>query len=242
MRTNNLRKLSGAFVAPALLLLCVTALSPSTAVRAQARQEIDRNDESTRSEPARSSDSSSSSNSSSTSSSTSSNDTSSSNSSSNSSSSNSSIDTGSSSSSDSSSRRSGGDEGKRGGGRGGDGYDKGRRNDNNDRRLDASRKSDDKRRDNKDSYDPLRDDNLYNNSAAQSANDQDECERGLAEGRRTGASDARRGQTKDPYRSRHYRRGGGGFFSWGRSDTAKQSYRDCFLRGYEEGYQNPNLY
>jgi hypothetical protein len=45
--------------------------------------------------------------------------------------------------------------------------------------------------------------------------------------------------SNDPYRSRHYRNGGGGFFSIGRSAGDKQSYRDCFLRGYEEGYRNP---
>jgi hypothetical protein len=45
--------------------------------------------------------------------------------------------------------------------------------------------------------------------------------------------------TNDPYRSRHYRNGGGGFFSLGRGAADKQSYRDCFLRGYEEGYRNP---
>jgi hypothetical protein len=45
--------------------------------------------------------------------------------------------------------------------------------------------------------------------------------------------------TKDPYRSHHYKNGGGGFWSWGRNGADKQEYRDCFLRGYEEGYQNP---
>jgi hypothetical protein len=45
--------------------------------------------------------------------------------------------------------------------------------------------------------------------------------------------------SNDPYRSRHYRNGGGGFFSWGRSDAEKQAYRDCFLRGYEDGFRNP---
>jgi hypothetical protein len=48
--------------------------------------------------------------------------------------------------------------------------------------------------------------------------------------------------TNDPYRSRHYQNGGGGFWSWGRGAADKQAYRDCFLRGYEEGYRNPNFH
>jgi hypothetical protein len=70
----------------------------------------------------------------------------------------------------------------------------------------------------------------------------DECERGYEEGLETGAKDARRGQTYDPQRSRHYKTGGGGLFSIGRSAADKQAYRDCFLRGYDEGFKNPNLY
>ena len=71
---------------------------------------------------------------------------------------------------------------------------------------------------------------------------QDECDRGYDAGLRTGAKDARRGQSSDPYSSDHYKSGGGGFFSWGRSAAAKKAYRDCFLKGYEEGYRNPNLH
>ncbi len=71
---------------------------------------------------------------------------------------------------------------------------------------------------------------------------QDECDRGYNDGLKTGAKDMRRGQSNDPYRSGHYKSGGGGFFSWGRSAAAKQAYRDCFLKGYEEGYKNPDLY
>ena len=65
-----------------------------------------------------------------------------------------------------------------------------------------------------------------------------ECDRGYDDGLDTGASDARRGQTYDPQRSHHYKRGGGGLFSIGRSSAAKQEYRECFLKGYEEGFRN----
>lgn len=252
MRIRNPRRLTGAVVAPALLLLCVATLSP-TAARAQARREIDRTEESPRSEPVRSIDNSSSSrsdssSSSSSSSSSGSSSSSSSSSSSNDSSSNSSTDTSSSSSSDSGGGRSRGDEGRKGGGggRGGDDWNKGRRNDDRHPRLDASRKrdADDKRHKDKDkdTYDPLLDDTLNNTSTAQGTDDRDECERGLEEGRRVGAMDALRGQTNNPQRSRHYKRGGGGIIGWGRSGAAKLAYRDCFLRGYEEGYRNPGQY
>lgn len=80
------------------------------------------------------------------------------------------------------------------------------------------------------------------NAPVQSVNLQAECDRGYEDGVKTGAKDARRGQSNDPQRSDNYKRGGGGFWSWGRSDAAKRAYRDCFLRGYEEGYRNPNLY
>ncbi|HEX7314654.1 MAG TPA: hypothetical protein VF297_12075 [Pyrinomonadaceae bacterium] len=86
------------------------------------------------------------------------------------------------------------------------------------------------------------DDTINNSSSAQGRDDRDECERGYEEGRRVGSMDALRGQTNDPQRSRHYKRGGGGIISWGRSEAAKQAYRDCFLRGYEEGYRNPGQY
>jgi hypothetical protein len=70
----------------------------------------------------------------------------------------------------------------------------------------------------------------------------DECDRGFNDGLFTGANDAHRGQNHDPQRSHFYRGGGGGLFSFGRSGAARQSYRDCFLRGYEEGFQNYQTY
>ena len=82
----------------------------------------------------------------------------------------------------------------------------------------------------------------YSTTRAQSASIQDECDRGYDDGLESGAKDARRGLSSDPNRSSRYRNGGGGIFSPGRSAAAKQAYRDCFLKGYEEGYRNPNTY
>lgn len=69
-----------------------------------------------------------------------------------------------------------------------------------------------------------------------------ECDRGYDDGLYTGANDARRGQSYDPQRSHFHKRGGGGIFSIGRGDAAKQEYRECFLRGYEEGFRNYQNY
>lgn len=253
MRANKLRGLRGAVVAPFLLLLCVTALSPSAA-RAQARREVDRTDENTRSvDNSSSRNDSSSSSTSSSSSASSSSSTSSSSSDNSSSSSSSSSDTSSSTvnhDSGSSVERTRSDEGRRGGGNGkadGEGRNRqrdhpgwGRAGDLDSRKRDPKDKDKDSR-DKHNSYEDKTWTDDPSQSTAQS-DDRDECERGLDEGRRTGASDARRGQSNDPLRSRHYKRGGGGIITWGRSGAAKQAYRDCFLRGYEEGYRNPNLY
>lgn len=276
MSTTNLRRLTGASAAPLFLLLCVAALSPATAARAQARQEVDRNDESTRSiEPVRSNESNSSRSDDSSSNSSSNN---SSNSSSNDSSSSSSkVDSSSINNDSSGGDRVGGDEGGRGRGSGrgdgggrnrGDGDGRHRHRDNpggggagtgggegrggrhhggrgdgdhrRGRRHDGDDKDHHKRRrhsrDDETIYQPTE---IDNSASAQASDDRDECQRGYDQGLRTGASDARKGMTNDPYRSRHYKNGGGGFFSWGRSGADKQAYRDCFLRGYEEGYRNP---
>lgn len=69
-----------------------------------------------------------------------------------------------------------------------------------------------------------------------------ECDRGYDDGLYTGANDANRGQTYDPQRSHFYKRGGGGLFSIGRSGASRQDYRECFLRGYEEGFRNYQTY
>jgi len=59
----------------------------------------------------------------------------------------------------------------------------------------------------------------------------------------TGASDGRRGQSYDPDRSHFYKQGSSGFFSiFGARDSYQQAYRDGFLRGYQEGFQNWQSY
>jgi hypothetical protein len=59
----------------------------------------------------------------------------------------------------------------------------------------------------------------------------------------TGANDARRGQSYDPERSHFYRQAGSGFLSiFGGRASYSQAYRDGFLRGYQEGYQNWQRY
>ncbi|HYY93411.1 MAG TPA: hypothetical protein VE713_02760, partial [Pyrinomonadaceae bacterium] len=64
-------------------------------------------------------------------------------------------------------------------------------------------------------------------------------DQGYRDGLYTGANDARRGQPYDPERSHFYKRAGSGFLSiFGNRGTYQQAYRDGFLRGYEEGYQN----
>jgi len=60
---------------------------------------------------------------------------------------------------------------------------------------------------------------------------------------RTGASDAWQGQSYDPERSHFYKHGAGGFLSvFGSRASYASAYRDGFLRGYEEGYQNYSSY
>jgi hypothetical protein len=80
--------------------------------------------------------------------------------------------------------------------------------------------------------------NNQNNASNSAARNADECDRGYDDGLYTGANDARRGQSYDPQSSHFYKRAGGGIFSSGRSGAAQQDYRECFLRGYEEGFRN----
>jgi hypothetical protein len=51
---------------------------------------------------------------------------------------------------------------------------------------------------------------------------------GYHDGLKTGASDARHGQSDDPARSHHFKDAGFGNFA--------EDYRDGFTRGYEEGF------
>lgn len=65
---------------------------------------------------------------------------------------------------------------------------------------------------------------VYNNTA------QVELNRGYQQGLNTGASDARRGQSYSPERSRHYR------------NASSQAFREGFVRGYDEGYRQYDGY
>jgi len=68
-------------------------------------------------------------------------------------------------------------------------------------------------------------------------------EQGYEDGLRTGASDAWQGQSYEPERSHFYKHGAGGFLSvFGSRASYASAYRDGFLRGYEEGYQNYSSY
>jgi hypothetical protein len=59
----------------------------------------------------------------------------------------------------------------------------------------------------------------------------------------TGANDARRGQSYDPYRSHFYKGGNFGYDPvFGQRDLYQQAYRDGFLAGYAEGYRNWQRY
>jgi hypothetical protein len=59
----------------------------------------------------------------------------------------------------------------------------------------------------------------------------------------TGANDARRGQGYDPWRSHFFGSGARGYNSrFGSRDIYQQAYRDGFLAGYHEGYQNWERY
>lgn len=72
----------------------------------------------------------------------------------------------------------------------------------------------------------------------QSSRLQDECDRGYEDGLRSGEKDARKGLSSDPQRWTLYRMGGETPSRTGRPGDARLAYRDCFLRGYEEGYRN----
>ena len=70
---------------------------------------------------------------------------------------------------------------------------------------------------------------------------QDECDRGYEDGLRAGEKDARRGLSSDPQRWSLYRSGGETVNRANRPVDAKQAYRDCFLRGYEQGHRGIKL-
>jgi hypothetical protein len=59
----------------------------------------------------------------------------------------------------------------------------------------------------------------------------------------TGANDARRGQSYDPFRSHFFTSASGGYNStYGQRAVYQQAYRDGFLAGYDEGYRNWQRY
>lgn len=64
----------------------------------------------------------------------------------------------------------------------------------------------------------------YGNGGYNSA----DLNRGYQQGIETGSSDARRGQSYDPQRSRHYR------------NASTQAFREGFVRGYDAGYRQYN--
>lgn len=70
---------------------------------------------------------------------------------------------------------------------------------------------------------------------------QEECDRGYEDGLRAGEKDARRGLSSDPQRWSLYRTGGETVNRPGRPADARQAYRDCFQRGYEQAFGNFKL-
>ena len=63
-------------------------------------------------------------------------------------------------------------------------------------------------------------------------------QQGYSWGMNVGASDAQRGQSFDPRRSRYWRNADQGYNSYyGNRGQYKQIFRDAFEQGYREGYQ-----
>ncbi len=52
-----------------------------------------------------------------------------------------------------------------------------------------------------------------------------------------GASDAQRGQSYNPQRSKYWRNATEGYNSYGNRDQYKQVFRNAFEQGYREGFQ-----
>ena len=63
-------------------------------------------------------------------------------------------------------------------------------------------------------------------------------DQGFQAGLNTGASDASRRQSYDPYRSHYYKNATYGYhYSFGSREAYKQAYRSGFLRGYQDGFR-----
>jgi hypothetical protein len=70
-----------------------------------------------------------------------------------------------------------------------------------------------------------RNDGYYGNNGYYGSNNNYELNRGYQQGLSTGSSDARRGQSYSPERSRHYR------------NASSQAFLQGFVRGYDQGYR-----
>jgi hypothetical protein len=71
---------------------------------------------------------------------------------------------------------------------------------------------------------------VYNNRGVYNNTNQVELNRGYQQGLQTGASDAQRGQSYNPERSRYYR------------NPSSLEFREGFVRGYEQGYRQYDGY
>ena len=91
----------------------------------------------------------------------------------------------------------------------------------------------DRDRDRRDDRWDRRDDRYRNNNGYEIARQQ-----GYSYGMNVGASDAQRGQSYNPQRSKYYRNASEGYNGYyGNRDQYKQVFRNAFEQGYREGYQ-----
>ena len=91
----------------------------------------------------------------------------------------------------------------------------------------------DRRDDRRDRRDDRYRDDRYRNNGYQIARQQ-----GYSWGMNTGASDAQRGQSYNPQRSRYWKNATEGYnSSYGNKGQYKQIFRDAFEQGYREGFQ-----
>ena len=62
-------------------------------------------------------------------------------------------------------------------------------------------------------------------------------QQGYSYGMNVGASDAQRGQSYNPQRSKYWRNATEGYNSYGNREQYKQVFRNAFEQGYREGFQ-----
>jgi hypothetical protein len=101
--------------------------------------------------------------------------------------------------------------------------DRWERRDRDDRNRDWRRNRN--RRNDDDRWRRNRNDRYGNNGRYNNVYQQQELNRGYQQGINTGASDAQRGQSYSPQRSRHYQR------------ASSVPFREGFVRGYDQGYR-----